>query len=50
MPIGLIVSCGKATLHELDTVYSLEDEHELIDIIAIDQENEYIANKPAEGK
>lgn len=37
--IGLIVSSGKATLHELDTVYSIEDAYDLLEISIIDSQN-----------
>jgi hypothetical protein len=40
--IAIVVSSGKATLHELDTVYGLEDLHDLIEIITIDAVNEQI--------
>ena len=43
--IGAVVSTGKATLHELDTVYSIEDCFDLLEISAIDSHNRRILNK-----
>ena len=37
--LGLIISNKKATLHELQTVYSLDDAHVLYNIIATDNYN-----------
>lgn len=37
--IAVIVSNGKATLHELDTVYGWEDAYDLLEIIAVDVYN-----------
>lgn len=34
-----MISQGKATLHELDTVYSLEDVYDMIEIGAVDAHN-----------
>lgn len=34
-----MISSGKATLHELDTVYGLEDCYDLMEIAAIDAHN-----------
>lgn len=38
--IGTIISSGKATLHELQTVYGIEDAHNLLEIITVDRHNE----------
>jgi hypothetical protein len=43
-----VVSKGKATLHELDTVYSTEDLYDMLEIISVDSHNYYILNKPKE--
>lgn len=43
-----MISFGKATLHELDTVYGVQDLHDLIEIIAVDNLNERIAYDEAE--
>jgi hypothetical protein len=37
--IGAAVSTGLATLHELDTVYSVEDVYLLLEIAAVDRYN-----------
>jgi len=37
--IGFIVSNGKATLHELETVYGWEDAYDLLEIIVVDAHN-----------
>lgn len=37
--IGVIVSNGRATLHELDTVYGWEDAYDLLEIIVVDNNN-----------
>ena len=41
--IGVIVSSRIATLHELSTVYGLEDAYDLIEILTIEAENQRIA-------
>lgn len=43
--IGVIVSSGRATLHELDSVYSLEDGYLLLDVILVDAHNQRMADK-----
>ncbi len=43
--IGVIVSSGKATLAELDSVYSLEDAYLLLDVILVDAHNQRMADK-----
>ena len=40
--IGAAVSSGKATLHELDTIYSLEDVYDMLEIATIDAHNRRI--------
>lgn len=44
--IATVVSSGKATLNELDTVYGLEDMWDLLEIISIDNYNQSILTKP----
>jgi 4-diphosphocytidyl-2C-methyl-D-erythritol kinase len=41
----MIVSTGKATLHELDTVYSTEDLYDLIEIVVVDAQNEKLLSQ-----
>lgn len=40
-----MISAKKATLHELQTVYSLRDLYDLLEIIYVDIENERIATE-----
>jgi hypothetical protein len=35
-----------ATLHELDTIYGVEDLYDMIEILAVDAHNRIIVNKP----
>lgn len=42
MLIGTIVSSGRATLHELDTVYSIEDAYDLLEVIVVDSHNQRV--------
>lgn len=37
--VGVVVSSGLATLHELQTVYGVEDLYNLLEIVAIDLHN-----------
>ena len=39
--IAIIVSRRLATLHELNTIYGIEDAHNLLEIILIDEANGY---------
>ena len=41
--IAAIIADGKATLHELKTIYTLEDSFKLWEIIAVTKYNEYLA-------
>jgi hypothetical protein len=41
--IGAIVADGKATLHELKTVYTLEDAFLMWEVIAVTRYNEHLA-------
>jgi hypothetical protein len=43
--IGTVVSRGKATLYELQTVYGQEDLHDLLEIITVDSHNERVASE-----
>lgn len=38
--IAAVISADKATLHELDTIYGLEDLHDLLEIVAVDAANQ----------
>lgn len=38
--IGTVISAGRATLHELDTVYGVEDLYDLLEIAVIDAHNQ----------
>jgi hypothetical protein len=42
--IATVVSSGKATLHELDSVYSLEDMWMLLEVITVDSHNQRVLN------
>jgi hypothetical protein len=44
-----VISSGKATLHELDTVYGLEDLYEMIEIITVDAHNQRVLSKRRGG-
>lgn len=41
----MIISTGKATLYELQTIYSLEDMYDMLEVIQVDAANTYIINK-----
>ena len=43
--IATVVSSKLATLHELDTVYGVEDLWILLEVNAVDRHNAYIASK-----
>jgi len=43
--IAAVVSGKLATLHELDTVYGVEDLYDLIEILAIDGHNQWLMTK-----
>lgn len=40
-----MISFGKATLHELCTVYSVEDVYDLLEIVAVDNHNHRLLSK-----
>lgn len=48
--IGAIVASGKATLNELSTVYTLEDAHDLFEIVSVTRYNEFLAVEEANKK
>ena len=48
--IGALVSSGKATLHELDTVYSPQDAYLLLEILMVDTHNRRVITKSSETK
>lgn len=45
MTIGAVISAGKATLHELDTVYGVEDLYDMLEVIAIDAHNRWLMSQ-----
>lgn len=48
--IGQVVSSKLATLNELQTVYSLKDLYDMLEILAIDSHNMERLRKQAQGK
>lgn len=46
--IGAVISSGKATLVELDTVLGQEDLYDLLEVISVDAHNRRILNKMEE--
>lgn len=42
--MGVIVGSRLATLHELQTIYGIEDAWDLLEIIMIDRHNEQLMN------
>ncbi len=45
MTIGLVLSAKMATLHEMQTVYGLEDVYDLLEIASVDAHNSNLARK-----
>ena len=43
--IGALISAGKATLHECDTVYSVEDVYLMLEVVIIDAHNKRVADE-----
>lgn len=43
--IGMIISGGRATLHELQTCYGVEDLYNLAEIIVVDNHNSSMVAK-----
>lgn len=48
--VGTVIAHGKATLNELQTVYTIEDLHNLYEIIAVTKYNEFLAIDNANKK
>jgi hypothetical protein len=48
--VGTVLSHGKATLHEVQTVYSLEDVHTIVELILVDAYNQRVVSKYYETK
>jgi hypothetical protein len=48
--IAIVISAEMATLHELDTVYGVEDLYDMLEIITVDGENRRRMNKAQERK
>jgi hypothetical protein len=46
----VIVSRQLATLHELQTIYGLEDAYDMLEIILVDNHNEALAYKKGSEK
>lgn len=44
-----MISSGKATLHELDTVYSVEDVYDMIEVLRVDAHNRNILDAQRRG-
>lgn len=42
-----MISSGRATLHELDTVYSVEDVYLMLEVVMVDAYNQRVVNKRA---
>lgn len=42
--ISTVVTSGYATLHELDTVYGLEDVYDILEIISVNAHNRHAMN------
>ncbi len=40
--IGTLVSSGKATLHELQTVYGVADAYDMLEVVTVDLHNERV--------
>lgn len=43
--IGVVMSQKMATLHELQTVYGIEDVYDMLEVLNVDAHNQEIANK-----
>jgi hypothetical protein len=43
--IGAVVSADKATLHECETVYSVEDVYLMLEVISVDSHNRRAAEE-----
>jgi hypothetical protein len=43
--IGTLLSKRMATLHELDTVYGVQDVYDMLEVITVDDYNNALANR-----
>lgn len=43
--LGMVISSKLATLNELQTIYGIEDLYLLIEIVAVDNYNDYLINQ-----
>jgi hypothetical protein len=41
----MVISAGKATLHELDTIYGTEDLEDMVEVILVDAHNQRAINR-----
>ena len=48
--IGAVISAGKASLNECQTIYSVEDVYLMLEVIAIDAHNRRVAEEHARNK
>ncbi len=44
-PIATLLSKRMATLHELDTVYGVQDVYDMLEVVTIDDYNNALANR-----
>lgn len=43
--VGAVISSAKATLHECNTVYSIEDLYDILEIVNVDAHNKRVLSK-----
>lgn len=43
--VSMVVTSRRATLHELQTVYSLEDLHDLAEVVLVEAHNQRVLSK-----
>jgi hypothetical protein len=43
--IGTLLSKRMATLHELDTIYGVQDVYDMLEVITVDDYNNALANR-----
>jgi hypothetical protein len=43
--IGIVLSAKMATLHEMQTVYSIRDVYDMLEILNVDSHNQEMANR-----
>jgi len=43
--IGAVISAGRATLHECETVYSIGDVYLMMEIVSVDAHNKKLAEE-----